>query len=84
MAIFEFGSGVDGTEGKLGPAVIADLEIGRFDEIEIVAVPQIGLDDPPSASEFTGDRAGLRVEYAFSRRWLRSVARRFPEIAVRP
>jgi hypothetical protein len=45
VAILEFGSGVDGTEGTLGPAIIADLEIGRFEEIKIVAVPQIGLDD---------------------------------------
>jgi hypothetical protein len=43
-AIFEFGSGVDGAEGKLGAAVIADLEIGRFDEIVIVAIPKIGLE----------------------------------------
>jgi len=51
-AIFEFGSGVDGAEGKLGPAVIADLEIGRFDKIEIVAIPKIGLEDPPPANQF--------------------------------
>jgi hypothetical protein len=38
-AIFKFGSGVDGTKSKLGPAVIADVEIRRFDEIEIAAIP---------------------------------------------
>jgi hypothetical protein len=43
--------GVDSTKGELGPAVIADLEMGRLDEIEIVAVPKIGLDDPPSADQ---------------------------------
>src|SRR5215471_11406572 len=26
--------------------------------IEVVAIPQIGLDNPPSANELTGDRAG--------------------------
>jgi hypothetical protein len=56
--IFEFDSGVDSTKGELGPAVIADLEMGRLDEIEIVAVPKICLDDPPSADQFTGGRAG--------------------------
>jgi len=40
-AIFEFGSGVDGAEGKLGPAVIADPGIGRLAEIEVVAAPQM-------------------------------------------
>jgi hypothetical protein len=55
---FEFGSGVDSTKGELGPAVIAGLEMGRLDEIEIVAVPKICLDDPPSADQFTGGRAG--------------------------
>jgi hypothetical protein len=30
----------------------ADLEIGRFDHVEIVAVPQIGFDDPPTAEQF--------------------------------
>jgi hypothetical protein len=43
---------------KFGPAVIGDLEIGRFDEIEVVAIPRIGLDNPLSANEFTGGRAG--------------------------
>jgi hypothetical protein len=32
VTIFEFGSGVDSTKGELGPAVIADLEMGRLDE----------------------------------------------------
>ena len=44
IAIFEFGSSVDGAEGKLGPAVIADLEMSRFDEIEVIVITQIGLD----------------------------------------
>jgi hypothetical protein len=34
------------------PSVAADLEIGRFDHVEIVAVPQIGFDDPPAADQF--------------------------------
>jgi hypothetical protein len=45
-------------KGELGPALIADLEMGRLDEIEIVAVPKICLDDPPSADQFAGGRAG--------------------------
>jgi hypothetical protein len=40
-AIFEFGGGVDGAEGKFGPAVIADLKIDRFDEIEKVVIPKV-------------------------------------------
>jgi hypothetical protein len=42
----------------LEPAVIADLEIDRFDEIEGVALPQICLDSPPIDIEFTGGSAG--------------------------
>src|SRR6516164_2396361 len=56
-AIFEFARSIDGAENKFGPAVIGDLEIGRFDEIEVVAIPQIGLDDPPPANQLAG-RAG--------------------------
>jgi len=40
--VFEFATGVDRAKSKLGPALGADLEIGRSDEIEVIAIPQIG------------------------------------------
>ena len=36
----------------------ADLKVGRLDHIEIVAVPQIGFDNLPTADQFTHCRAG--------------------------
>src|SRR5260370_18291902 len=30
-------------------AVLGKAHVGRFDQIQVVAIPQIGLDDPPPA-----------------------------------
>jgi hypothetical protein len=57
-AILEFVRSIDAAEDKFGPAVIGDLEIGWFDEIEVVAIPQISFDNPLSTSKLAGDRAG--------------------------
>lgn len=49
--VFEFAAGGDTAEGERRPAVAGDLEIGRLDKIEVVAIPQIGFDDPPAADQ---------------------------------
>ena len=51
-AVFKLGGGVDCAKAKLGPAPSTDLQIGGSGEIEIVAIPQIGGDDPPAADDF--------------------------------
>jgi len=56
-AIFDFGGGRDGTEGKFCPTVTTHSKIGWAREIEIIATPQIGFDNPPLADEFAGGRA---------------------------
>jgi hypothetical protein len=52
-AIFELRGGVDGAGGN-SARVIADLEIGRFDEIVKVAIPKISLEDPPTTEQEAG------------------------------
>jgi len=56
-AVLDFGGGFDGTEGKFCPTVTTHPEIGWPRKIEIVAIPQIGFDNPPLAKEFAGGRA---------------------------
>jgi hypothetical protein len=51
---------VDGAEGKFAAAVLAKGDVGRLDQIEVVAIPQIGLDDPPPADQLTA-RGGAHV-----------------------
>ena len=40
-------------EGDLAVAVGLDDDHGRLDQVEMVAVPYIGLDDPPPADQLT-------------------------------
>ena len=56
-SVFEVHAGIDGAEGELSSAIVVEDNISRLDEIEITAIPQIGLDDLPSADELT---VGLR------------------------
>ena len=44
LGVFELCGGMDDAEGELRPSVVADPEIGRLDEIEIVAIPYVGLE----------------------------------------
>ena len=46
----------DGSEGELAAAVLAEADAGGLDQVEIVAVPQIGFDDPPLADQRVGGR----------------------------
>ena len=52
LRVLQCAAGGDAAEGKLGPPVAADLEVGRLDPIEVIAVPQIGRDDAPAADQF--------------------------------
>jgi hypothetical protein len=65
LAVSEFEGGVDGAESKFAAAVLAKADVGRLDQIEVVAIPQIGLDDPPPADQFTA-RSGAHVAAAIS------------------
>src|SRR5215471_16473771 len=58
LGVFDLAAGGDASEGKFRPPVAADLKVGRLDHIEIVAVPQIGFDNLPTANQFTHCRAG--------------------------
>jgi hypothetical protein len=40
-----------GAEGELASAVLGEGHGGWLDQLEVVAVPQIGLDDPPPADQ---------------------------------
>jgi hypothetical protein len=43
-----------GSEGELAAAVLAEADAGGLDQVEIVAVPQIGFDDAPFADQRVG------------------------------
>ena len=64
-AALEFQGGVDGAEGELASSVPGKGYLGRLDQIEIVAIPEIGLDDPPPADQFTA-RGGAHIVAAIS------------------
>ena len=44
-------AGLQGTVGDLAMAVRADGHGGGGDQVEVVTIPQVGLDDPPAADE---------------------------------
>ena len=44
-------AGLHGAESDLAMPIGADGDRGGFDQIEIVAIPQVGLNDTPSAKE---------------------------------
>jgi hypothetical protein len=50
-AVFEVETGLHGTEDDLAPAIGADGERGGSDQVEMGAIPYIGLDDPPAADD---------------------------------
>jgi hypothetical protein len=58
-AVFDFGGGLDGTEGKFCPTVTTHPEIGWPREIEIVAIPQIGFDNPGGRAHHGVDAISL-------------------------
>ena len=61
----EFHGGVDDAEGELAAAVLGKGHVGRLDQIEVVAIPQIGLNDAPPAEQLTA-RGGIHVAAAIS------------------
>ena len=59
-AVLEIEAGLHGSEGDLAMAVGSNDHHGEVDEIEVVAIPQIGLDDP----SFADQRMGGHVDHA--------------------
>ncbi len=56
----ELQPGLQGAEGDLAMAVGADDHHRGLDEVEMVALPDVGLDDPPAADHAAPDRCGHR------------------------
>src|SRR5947209_6739288 len=51
LAVFELHGGLDHPECKLAPAIPSDLDIGRLNKIEVIAVPNIRFENPPAADD---------------------------------
>ena len=58
--VFDLEDGLERAEGDFS-ALRADREPRRAAEIEMSAIPEVGLDDPPAADQATVGR-GLRAE----------------------
>ena len=50
-AVFEVEAGLHGAEDDLAVAIRSNGHHGRLDQIEVVTIPEIGLDDPPAANQ---------------------------------
>jgi hypothetical protein len=50
-AIFEIEARLHGAECDFAMAIGTYGNAGRLDEVEVIAIPQIGLDNPPFADE---------------------------------
>ena len=50
-AVFELEAGLHGAVGDLAMAVGADGHGGGDDQVEVVTIPQVGLDEPAAADE---------------------------------
>src|SRR5262249_4929496 len=57
-AVSEFHGGIDDAEGELTASVLAELEVSRFDEVEVVAIPEVRLEDPPPADQLAASWGG--------------------------
>jgi hypothetical protein len=58
LGVFELCGGMDDAEAELRPSIGADPEIRRLDEVEIGAIPYVGLDDPPLSGDPAASRGG--------------------------
>ena len=58
MAVGEVEAGLEGAEGDLAVSVGADVQHGGPAEVEIVALPEVGRDDPPPADQPAAHRGG--------------------------
>ena len=56
MGIFEIHGGIDHPKGKFASALFVEGDIGRLNKIEIIVIPEIGFDDPPSADKLGTSR----------------------------
>ena len=49
--VLEVEACLHGTEGDLAESVGLDAQHGEFDQVQVVAVPDVGLDDPLAADQ---------------------------------
>src|SRR3546814_6989296 len=57
-AIFEIEAGLHGPEGDLAMTIGPNGHRGGLDQVEVVALPEVSLDDPPPANELAVARPG--------------------------
>jgi hypothetical protein len=50
-AIFDVEGGLERTEGDFAAAMFGVRDRRRSSEVEILAIPDVGFDDPPAADE---------------------------------
>ena len=55
-AVFEVEARLHGAERDLAMAVGLDDHHGGLDQVQVVAVPGVGLDDPPAADQLAAHR----------------------------
>ena len=48
----------DAAEAEFAEPIALEFDEGRFDHVEIIGFPEVGLDDPPFADERIGGRTG--------------------------
>lgn len=60
MSIDKIEPGLQGAEGDLAVTVGPDLHDRGRDQVEVVALPYVGVDDPPAAYQAALDRRGHR------------------------
>jgi hypothetical protein len=49
--VFKFEAGLHGAVGDRAMTVRSEGHDGGGDQVEVVTIPQVGLDDPPAADE---------------------------------
>lgn len=66
-AVFEVEAGLHGAEPDLAAAIGADGDRGGPDQVEMIAISQIGLDNPPAADDLAVGWSGQGGEASSSR-----------------
>src|SRR5271166_802008 len=76
VAVFDVETRMERAEGYFAPTVVADRHRRRPAEVEIGAIPNVGLEDPPAAHELAVSRRHPRAS-RLDRPYLRSASRTF-------
>src|SRR5271157_5552859 len=76
VAVFDVETRMERAEGYFAPTVVADRHRRRPAEVEIGAIPNVGLEDPPAADELAVSRRHPRAS-RLDRPYLRSASRTF-------